>query len=279
MLNNIEAAKALVEHGADIFAKNYHDYSKPLPEGMYLRPSRSTMNKTAKEIALKAGHIKLAQYLQTKEEEKEKKESAEMIQIRNLTLTDKTLTLNYRVSNPFEYDIWICEDIDIYSKYDVETRIDNETVRIKLRSNLETNIWLEVAPLAKYRLLSPGDSHSGKILLNLPIRNASPVYDFDEDRKKHRQIVLKRAVFEVGYFEGKYINMISETIEKFKRGRPSEEIQNTQFNPRIEEEIEDGQSYQFLYCSNLWPGLSKEKFAEVLITDVDIPCSVVVDDK
>jgi len=72
MLNNIEAAKALVEHGADIFAKNFHDYSKPRPEGMLFTPLRVTMNKTAKEIALKAGHIELAQYLQTKEEEKEK---------------------------------------------------------------------------------------------------------------------------------------------------------------------------------------------------------------
>ncbi len=72
MLNNIEAAKALVEHGADIFAKNYHDYSKPPPVRLHLRPSRGNMNKTAKEIALKAGHIELAQYLQTKEEEKEK---------------------------------------------------------------------------------------------------------------------------------------------------------------------------------------------------------------
>ena len=73
MLNNIEAAKALVEHGADIFAKNFHDYSKPLPEGMLFHPmNRGQMNKTAKEIALKAGHIELAQYLQTKEEEKEK---------------------------------------------------------------------------------------------------------------------------------------------------------------------------------------------------------------
>jgi ankyrin repeat protein len=72
MLNNIEAAKALVEHGADIFAKNFHDYRKPLAEGQYIRPFRGTMNKTAKEISLKVGHKELAQYLQTKEEEKEK---------------------------------------------------------------------------------------------------------------------------------------------------------------------------------------------------------------
>jgi len=72
MLNNIEAAKALVEHGADIFAKNYHDYSKPPAVRLLLRPSRGTMNKTAKEIALMRGDKEMAQYLQTKEEEKEK---------------------------------------------------------------------------------------------------------------------------------------------------------------------------------------------------------------
>jgi ankyrin repeat protein len=72
MLYNIEGAKALVEHGADIFAKNYHDYRKPPPDGRLRPPSRRTMNKTAKEIALTMGHKEIAQYLQTKEEEKEK---------------------------------------------------------------------------------------------------------------------------------------------------------------------------------------------------------------
>ncbi|MGR3310605.1 MAG: ankyrin repeat domain-containing protein [Candidatus Brocadiales bacterium] len=75
MLNNIEAAKALVEHGADIFAKNYHDYSKPPAGRRLLPPSRDNMNKTAKEIALTGGdkYKELAQYLQTKEEEKKGK--------------------------------------------------------------------------------------------------------------------------------------------------------------------------------------------------------------
>ncbi|MBN2182486.1 MAG: ankyrin repeat domain-containing protein [Sedimentisphaerales bacterium] len=68
MLNNIEASKALVEHGADIFVKRY-----PSEETLRSYPSsRHTMNKTAKEIALKARHVELAQYLQTKEKEKEK---------------------------------------------------------------------------------------------------------------------------------------------------------------------------------------------------------------
>ena len=76
MLTNIEAAKALVENGADIFAKNFHDHSKPRPEGMLSTPLRDDMNKTAKEIALTRGDNgkELAQYLQTIEEEKEKEE-------------------------------------------------------------------------------------------------------------------------------------------------------------------------------------------------------------
>jgi hypothetical protein len=205
----------------------------------------------------------------------DEQKASKMIKIENLTVTEKALILDYQVSNPFEDDIWVCEDVDTYGKDDVEIRIDIETVRIKLRSNLETNILREIAALAKYRLLSPGQSHSGKILLNLPIRNASPVYDFHEDRKKHRQIVLKRAVFEIGYFEGKYISRISEVLEKFKSGKSSYELQNTQFDPRIEEEIEDGQSYQFLYCTNLWPGPNDEKTAKIVITDNDITCSVV----
>lgn len=212
---------------------------------------------------------------QPSEKEAPEKKVCQMIKIENLTVTEKALTLDYQVSNPFEDDIWVCEDIDIYSRHDVETRIDAETVWIKLRSNLETNILREIAALAKYRLLSPGESHSGQILLNLPIRNASHVYDFDERRKEHKQIVLNRLVFEVGYFEGELVNRISEAQEKSKCGMSSEELQNTQFVPRIKEEIQDGQSHKFLYCENYWPVLSKEKSAKVVVTDDDIPCSVV----
>jgi cytohesin len=70
MLNNIEAAKALVEHGADIFAKNYYDYNKKQADEWEIPPPKDHMNKTPKEIALKAGFKQLAEYLQKKEDEK-----------------------------------------------------------------------------------------------------------------------------------------------------------------------------------------------------------------
>jgi len=66
MLNNIEAAKALVEHGADIFAKTFCD-EKNMTDVEKIQ-MRHFMNKTAKEIADR----EMAQYLQAKEEEKQK---------------------------------------------------------------------------------------------------------------------------------------------------------------------------------------------------------------
>ncbi len=216
---------------------------------------------------------------QPSEEKAPEKKACLMLEIENLTVTEKALTLDYQVSNHFGYGIWVCEDIDVDRRYHVETRIDAETVWIKLRSNLESNVMPYEAALAKYRLLLPGESYSGKILLNLPIRNASPVYEFYEDRKKHKQIVLQRAVFEVGYFGGESINLFFDAVEKRRREIPIEELQNIQFEPRIEEEIEDGQSRKFLYFTELWPSIREEKFAKVDITDVNILCSVVVDDK
>ena len=107
----------------------------------------------------------------------QEKEPAEMIQIRNLTLTDRTLTLNYRVLNPFENSVWVCYDRWVHGEQDVQntsTRIDGETVWIKLRFNLESVGTLsDPAPVAKYVRLPPGEFHSGKILLNLPIKDYS----------------------------------------------------------------------------------------------------------
>lgn len=208
-----------------------------------------------------------------------------MLEIENLTVAENALTLDYRVSNPFAYDIRVCQDIDVYGRYDVETRIDAETVWIKLRFNLEDNAFSSPPPIAKYLRLSPGESHSGRILLNLPIRNASPVYYFDEDRKEHEQIVLHRAVFEVGYFGakfGKFFDIVSKQIKE-KGIKPKTKGvllgSGLPFQPAIVEEIQDGQPREVVYVDDRWPSISGEESAKVVVTDVDIPCSVVVDEK
>jgi len=201
-----------------------------------------------------------------------------MIHIRNFTVTEETLTLDYYVENPFAYNIWICEDIDIFGELNVETRINVEKLQIKCRFNLENNILLDEAVLAKYHRLSPKDSLLGKIHLKIPVRNASPVYDFDEYWKKRKQVVLHQVVFQVGYFEGNLPDMLYESIEEGKRNPDNEDLYvEALYLEGVLKGSELNCSNDIFYIPHLWKGLRKEKSTKVIITDVDIPCSIVIE--
>ena len=50
-------------------------------------------------------------------------------------------------------------------------------------------------------------------------------------------------------------------------------------NPLITKETLDGQLREVMYLREYTSTQTKEKFAKVLITDADIPCSIVIDDK
>ena len=224
---------------------------------------------------------------QTPEVASQEKESRPMIQIQNFSLTDKTLTLDYRASNPFEDDIWVCHDISVYGKQDVQhaaTRINNETLRIQLRRNIERfpgfqNPWF----IAKYIRIKPRESYSGKIVRHLPVKDY--VREWREYRKEHKEIDLNRAVFEVDYFGSKRNKFLDLWPERFKNKPIKPELRIVgpyyylSISPLITEEKMDDQLCEVMYLGELDPFLKNEKFKEIVLTDISIPCSVVVDDK
>lgn len=217
------------------------------------------------------------------------KETSRIIQIQNLALTRDALTLDYQVSNNFEDDIRVCHDTRIYANQEVQhmaTRIDGETVWIKLSFNLERdNIHRDPPAIAKYVRLSPGESYSGRIRKNLPIKIGSPVRSVQEDGEKRQEIVLRRAIFQVGYFGPKWNTFFDSVSERIrKRGIKPEtmvigKFHYLRYDPLIAEEMQDGRMREVTYISQYWPNLRYEECAEVVIADVNIPCSVVVDDK
>ncbi len=201
-----------------------------------------------------------------------------MIKIESLAAEEKVLALDYQVTNPFPYDIWVCEDIDIQSGCPVDIRIDAETVYIRLTYRLESNMLRDPPAYGKYRRLLAGESHSGKIRLDLPVTNISPVYYFKERGKSRKPVVMHRAVFVIGYIEGGYINRLRGISRTLKRGFDEITLYEVQKSePIIAEETQGGQSREMLYVTS--GAGAMEKCIEVAITDVNIPCSVVVDDK
>jgi hypothetical protein len=230
-----------------------------------------------------------------KEDLTQEKETVEMIQIQDLTLSDGTLTLNYRVLNPFEERIWACYDTWVHGERNIQntsTRIDGETVFIKLRFNLEsTGALTSPLAIAKYVRLLPGESFSGRILQDLPIKDYLRESDAKHKKRKkyieHKDIVLHRVVFEIGYigaFGPEWDARIDSWARKMKEGtieskpKVSGSIYYLPVNPLITEETLDGQLREVMYLWEYSPIQQKEKFADITITDVNIPCSIVIDD-
>ncbi|MHC4119822.1 MAG: hypothetical protein ACYSWO_20175 [Planctomycetota bacterium] len=219
-----------------------------------------------------------------------------MIQIQNVLLTDKTLALDYRVSNPFDSDIRVCHAAWVYGNLDVRhatTRIRDNTVRIILGSVVNNSdvekdpVIQDPPPIAKYVRLAPGESYSGRVVLDLPMRDYSlePAPRSRRPREENVDITLRRAVFEVGYFGprlNKFFDVVSEEIkEKGIEPKPTPvgPFYYLTTSPLIVEEMQDGQAREVMYVKESWAAHTGVESARVVLaTDVAIPCSV-PDDK
>jgi hypothetical protein len=219
---------------------------------------------------------------QTHEDQDQVKEASPMIQIQNFTVTEETLSFDYKVTNPFIYDIRVCQDISFFGHPHVVTRIDNEMVWIKLRCHLERDTALRnPPPITKYLRLTPGESYSDRISLGLPIRDASPINLFNEyERKERKQISLHRVIFEVGYLGGELNQFFSR--EKIKDSGPDKGFQimgglhYLKTIPLVVDEMQDGRLREFVYVHTGSP-IGVEYSAEIVIDNVNVPCSIAVD--
>lgn len=204
--------------------------------------------------------------------EKGKEQDNGMIKIDNFRVSEKNIGFEYEIRNGFSHDIWVCDKLDVYGEFNVETRIEKEILFIKLRSNLPCNVILEEAVVAKYRRLRPGATHKRKISLEVPIGNASPVYDFGEPDRKNI-VELRQAIFEVGYFTEDLAKEVSDCIRKGKENPNNEEAY---FDALTLEGInEENDLKNVVYIYHLWEARTKEKVFRADITGVSIPCYVI----
>jgi len=194
-------------------------------------------------------------------------EDQRIIQINNFTVGKKILSLDYKVNNPFPYDIWICEDTDIYNRRKAETKIGAEKLTIRLRLDCNLDLMGE-ANIAKYRRLPPGQSYSEILDLELPIREYWAVGGLIDFVSASKPVLRHKTLFEIGYFEGDLLKVLSDTIKKG--------MDDPDFSPHLEG-LQNKHSQNTAYLLHLWKGLRKQKSATVLIEDVEVPCSVDLD--
>jgi hypothetical protein len=179
-----------------------------------------------------------------------------LLRVELFSLTKVSLRLDYVVHNPFDHDLWVCEDLHIRSRgklseRNVETRITDGSLRIRLHGNLEWNFFTDPPIVASYRRLPSGKSASETLLLSLPITNNSPVYAFDH--RNDVRAVAHRVVFELGYFMEDLPALFSED------GRyPLHWVQQP-IDPNV------------TFIPHQWQGMNLEHVVQVTIADVNVP--------
>jgi hypothetical protein len=221
------------------------------------------------------------------------KKGGPTIRIESLEVTDKTLTLDYQVSNPFEDDIWVCENSCLFHcEKEAGTRIDADTLWIIRRTKSKRDTLLLLADtrgVARYLRLKPGEFHSWRIVLDLPIvQFPYGVFSKTEElAKKRKQVILHRAIFEIGYFPPRHNRFFVDASAEGKKVMGIQDgdmsVVSPDFglgiDPYVVDEIHEGRLHKVLYISDHSPSQEKEESAKVLITDVNIPCSVLMEDE
>lgn len=182
--------------------------------------------------------------------------------VEGCSLTGEELTLEYRVANTSRHDIWICTSQSILSGENSmqsrDVRIADGTLWIRRKANVEQNCLVDGTVCAGYRRLSPGQTRLHTIVLPLPVGPFSIVYS---PSREFSEVVLRRIVIEVGYFDEDLRALIQQQCPQY-----------AEFLFSIASYVNDPNVVGVLYLDqDKWDGLSLEKTACASIADVEIP--------
>lgn len=113
------------------------------------------------------------------------------------------LKIKYTVSNEFKKDVWICEDVEAYSRcYDlpVTLNIMNDALFVSLkRWEVPDNIYYEEWPVTNYKRLKKGETIENELVFQLPVSDRNPIID-TKIIASQKQIILKKVIFELGFY-------------------------------------------------------------------------------
>jgi hypothetical protein len=191
-----------------------------------------------------------------------------ILQIRNLNVSRGTILVEYRVGNPFSHDIWVAEDASTSGRTEgqsAEQRIVDGTLYIDFRFDVDKDIISAEHAFTRYRRLAAGQSHSGMIVLDLPVRNnfyAYWVYGFG---RPEEDVVLHRLVLTVGYFVEDLPNLLSESAQRDWMVPGLHYWQPKSSDPSI------------AFVSHVWEGLRFEQSVQAAVDDINIAAAVPAD--
>ena len=144
-----------------------------------------------------------------------------MIKILRVEISKTNLSFDYIVENKFPYEIWICDDFNIYGSSNPVTKVEKDAILVSKRLRLPINVLLEEEVVARYFRLASGKTHTGRITMELPIDNYSPLFSEDDNSGKTVIGECNHAILEIGYFSE---NLQSKLSDRIRRGETNDQV-------------------------------------------------------
>ncbi len=133
------------------------------------------------------------------------------IELTKLDVNDTTLELSYKIKNNTDHEVWICDDVDFYlTSIDFEVYLseDEQTLLIRRRFDVPTDIEWGSWPRGHYVLLRSGQERTESLSLEVPVHSRRQ-FAHGLAASDH----ARRLVLEIGFYNEDLPGMIREILE------------------------------------------------------------------
>jgi len=136
-------------------------------------------------------------------------EKAVAMEITELTVSDSTLTLGYKIINGTDRDAWVCSSIDSSVPFEVFLTSDKQTLLIRKRLDVPSTTMWGMPPVGTYVRIAPGASLADSARIAVPV--SSTFLYASRDTTELAQTATRLAL-EIGYYDGDLPGVIRSII-------------------------------------------------------------------
>jgi len=133
-----------------------------------------------------------------------------IIAMTRLDVNDTNLELSYKIKNNTDHDVWICDSVSVFTGPDFEVYLseDKQSLLIRRRLDVPTDVALGVCPYGRYVLLRSGQERTESLLLAVPIEPRRLFVSGLATSDYARRLVL-----EIGFYNEDLPEMIRDILE------------------------------------------------------------------
>ena len=134
------------------------------------------------------------------------------IELTKLDVNDTYLVLSFKIKNNTDHDVWICDDVSIFSHikhgFEVYLSKDKQSLIIRRRLDVPTDfVWVQ-SPIGRYVLLRSSQERIESLSLDVPVVSRRVFTDVRANSGHTRRLVL-----EIGFYNEDMPGIIRNILE------------------------------------------------------------------